>query len=134
MENKDKKMSTRSMQREYIIAKIYQYDITGDVPEINKSVPFIIESITHIVNNLEAIDDLIKASLVNWSLNRLSFVDRAIMRLAVYELKHTDTPHEIVINEALELTKKFSDEGDKKHVSFNNKVLDNVSRIIKKKA
>ncbi len=134
MEIKEKKLTRRSLQREYIVAKLYQYDMTDDVPDIKKNNPFIKDSIRLIIRDLEAIDTVIKESLVNWSLNRLSYVDRAIMRLATFELSYTDTPHEIIINEALELTKKFSDEGDKKHVSFNNKVLDNISRIIKKKA
>ena len=78
------------------------------------------------------IDQIIVNNLVNWKINRLSYVDRAIIRFAVYELYYTQTPFEIVINEALNLTRKYSDEGDGKMVGFTNKVLDNIKVFLKK--
>ncbi|MCD6482580.1 MAG: transcription antitermination protein NusB, partial [Candidatus Izimaplasma sp.] len=85
-----------------------------------------------VLSNLHKIDNIIIDNLVNWRINRLSFVDRAIIRFAVYELYYTDTPYEIVINEALNLTRKFTDEGDSKQVGFTNKVLDNIKKYLKK--
>ncbi len=76
--------------------------------------------------NLEKIDILLNSSLVNYSLDRLNLVDKAILRLAVSEFLNKQIASEIVINEALELTKEFSDQGDNKAVRFNNKVLDTV--------
>ncbi len=76
--------------------------------------------------NSEKIDEVINASLTNYKLDRLNSVDRAILRLATSELMAKNTPAEVVINEALELTREFSDQGDNKAVKFNNKVLDNI--------
>ncbi len=80
--------------------------------------------------NLDKIDSLLNESLVNYSLDRLNLVDKAILRLAVSELLNKQIASEIVINEALELTKEFSDSGDNKAVRFNNKVLDTVKSKI----
>ena len=84
------------------------------------------------MSHLKKVDEVIVANLQNWKLKRLSYVDRAIIRFATYELFYTDTPHEIVINEALNLTRKYSDEGDSKMVGFTNKVLDNIKKYLKK--
>ena len=81
-----------------------------------------------VMDNLELIDKTIVESLENYSLNRLNFVDRAIIRLATAEMIEASTPKKIIINEALEITKEFSDQGDHKAVSFNNKLLDNISK------
>ena len=79
-------------------------------------------------SNKERIDDLISKSLENYSLNRLNYVDRAIIRLATAEMIEKSTPKKIIINEALEITKEFSDQGDHKAVAFNNRLLDNISK------
>lgn len=80
--------------------------------------------------NLNKIDSLLNDSLVNYSLDRLNLVDKAILRLAVSELLNKQVASEIVINEALELTREFTDNGDNKAVRFNNKVLDTVKSKI----
>ena len=72
-------------------------------------------------NNLEKIDEIIENNLVNYHLNRLNYVDRAIIRLATAEMLEKTTPTVIIINEALDITKEFSDQGDNKAVAFNNK-------------
>lgn len=77
-------------------------------------------------DNLATIDELIKSSLVKWSFNRLSFIDRAILRVAVAEMLFTITPKEIIINEALEITRDYSETDDYLTVKFNNKVLDTI--------
>lgn len=76
------------------------------------------------------IDGIIEKNLVNYTLKRLNAVDRAIIRLAVYELLEKQTPSNIVINEAIELTKQYTDLGDKKAVRFNNKLLDNINKAL----
>lgn len=79
-------------------------------------------------DNLELIDKTIVESLENYSLSRLNYVDRAIIRLATAEMIEGSTPKKIIINEALEITKEFSDQGDHKAVAFNNRLLDNISK------
>jgi len=77
-------------------------------------------------SNKERIDDLISKSLEKYSLNRLNIVDRAIIRLATAEFIDGNTDKRIVINEALEITKQFSDQGDHKATGFNNRLLENI--------
>ena len=74
--------------------------------------------------NVEEIDDLIGGFTIKWGLKRLCLVDKNILRLSVYQLKFcTDIPPKVVINEAIELAKKFSTE---KSPSFVNGVLDAI--------
>ena len=83
-----------------------------------------------IIDNLEKIDAVIMAHLEGWSFSRLNKVDKAILRLAVYEMTKGLTAIEIVINEAVELTKNFTDTGDKKSPNFNNRVLDKIGKTL----
>ena len=79
-------------------------------------------------NNLKKIDEIIEKSLVNYSLSRLNKVDKAIIRLATAEMLDGKTPKKVIINEALEITKEYSDQGDHKATSFNNRLLENISK------
>jgi len=81
-----------------------------------------------IIDRLATIDQLIIDNLEGWSIARLNKVDKAILRLAVYEMLEGVTPIKIVINEAIELTKNFTDTGDHKAASFNNKLLDKIRK------
>jgi len=73
----------------------------------------------------ESIDARITAHSRNWRLERMAAVDRNLLRLAVYELLHTDTPAQVVINEAVELARGF---GSERSSAFVNGVLDAVAR------
>ena len=86
--------------------------------------------LNYIEENLEKIDGIISSALHNYSLARLNLVDKAIIRLATAELLMKETDKKIIINEALEITKEYSDMGDHKAAAFNNKLLDNISKII----
>lgn len=78
--------------------------------------------------NLEKCDELITGSTIKWQFTRLSPVDKSILRLSVYQLKFcTDIPPKVVINEAIELAKKYSTD---KSPAFVNGVLDAVLRKI----
>ena len=82
-----------------------------------------------VTENKEAIDERIKASLVNWKIERISKVNLSILRVAVAEMMFVeDVPEVVAINEAVELTKKYSDE---KSVSFINGVLDKAFKGMK---
>jgi N utilization substance protein B len=71
------------------------------------------------------LDERIEAVSSNWRLDRLAKGDRNVLRLAVYELMRTDTPVKVVINEAIELGKKYGAEGTG---AFVNGVLDRVAQ------
>lgn len=74
--------------------------------------------------NVAACDELIASAAIRWQFSRLSPVDRSILRLSVYQLKFCpDIPPKVVINEAIELAKRFSTE---KSGPFVNGVLDAV--------
>ena len=84
------------------------------------------QTLAGVENNKEAIDEVISANLHNWKIDRISKINLTILRLAAYELLYNDeVPKSVAINEALELTRKYSDE---KSVSFVNGVLDKIYR------
>lgn len=90
----------------------------------NLDLEYIKEVLKGVEENKESIDNLIKENLQKWNIERVSKVNLAILRLAVYEMKYVnDVPEKVAINEALEITKRYSDE---KSVSFINGVLDNI--------
>ena len=85
--------------------------------------------VEELIKHSDEIEDTLDKSLTNWKLNRLNIVDKAILKYAVYEMKYKNIPYQVAINEALEITKIYSDI-DGKQVSFNNKVLDRAKDII----
>jgi N utilization substance protein B len=84
-----------------------------------------------ILEHLDEIDKIIKDHLIDWSFDRLDKVDKQILRLGVYELKYTDTPFQIVIDEAVKIAKNFSEDKAK---SFINGILDRVAKEIREDA
>ncbi|WP_052446035.1 transcription antitermination factor NusB [Geoalkalibacter ferrihydriticus] len=76
--------------------------------------------------NLEAIDRVLKEYSTNWTLGRMARVDLAILRLAAYELLYCPSvPNSVIINEAIEIGKRF---GSQETPSFVNGILDQISR------
>jgi transcription antitermination protein NusB len=73
------------------------------------------------------LDDIIAKYAANWRLERIAAIDRAILRLAMHEMRATDTPARIVINEAVDLAKKFSSE---EAGGFVNGILDNYRKSL----
>lgn len=73
------------------------------------------------VREVASLDESIVKHADNWRFERLAAIDRAILRLAIYELRATDTPRKVVLNEAVELAKKFSSEDSG---AFVNGILD----------
>ncbi len=72
------------------------------------------------------LDDKIQAASANWKLSRMSLIDRSVLRLATFELLHTDTPRKVILNEAIELAKKFGS-GDSGR--FVNGILDKIADL-----
>ncbi|MCK4358821.1 MAG: transcription antitermination factor NusB [Candidatus Cloacimonetes bacterium] len=73
--------------------------------------------------NLESIDDLITKFSEHWDIRRISIMDKCVLRMAIMEMRFTDTPSKIIINEAIEISKKFCGE---KSGKFINGILDSV--------
>ncbi|GAA0075959.1 transcription antitermination factor NusB [Clostridium sp. CTA-5] len=94
----------------------------GDIKELDLT--YIKRALIGVEANKEKIDEAISENLHNWKIDRISKVNLCILRLAVYELSYDEqVPGKVAINEALEITKKYSDQ---KSVSFINGVLDNI--------
>jgi N utilization substance protein B len=126
----------RTRARELAMQALYQLDVQGrDVLE--HMAEFFIENepdgrVCKLASdwtkgtweNLALCDELIVASMIKWQLSRLSTVDRSILRLSVYQLKFCpDIPPRVVINEAIELAKRF---GTAQSFAFVNGVLDAI--------
>ena len=125
---------TRTEAREKIMIILYQIDfyikdnISFDVEDVIKENleidnKYVRDIVNGVLENLEEIDSVINKYLDNWDLDRLGKTDKAILRLAAYEMLHYDTPKIVAINEAVELAKKYSDE---KVVKLINAVLDKI--------
>lgn len=118
---------TRREYRVKIIFNLYLEDLLGKSKyEKNCKTG---KATKEILSKLKKIDDVIENNLFNYSLYRLAFLDKAIIRLATYEMMYTDEPKEVIINEAIEITKKYSDIDDKQR-AFTNKVLDNIKNSL----
>ncbi len=87
--------------------------------------PYIYSTFSGVFEYIEDIDSLIASASANWNSERISRVSRAILRLAIYELKYVeDIPVKIAVNEAVEIAKKYDDE---KAFSFINGVLAKIA-------
>ncbi|MFW0884474.1 transcription antitermination factor NusB [Candidatus Acidulodesulfobacterium sp. H_13] len=80
------------------------------------------------LSNLDRINDIIKVVSKNWTIDRMSRVDRNILRMSVYEiLFHPEIPNNVIINEAIEIAKKF---GNDESPSFINGILDAAIKVV----
>lgn len=116
-------MKSRSELREAIVTILYQsyimeianleYTIDKlikEQPEDIAKSDFVIDSVNGVHNKQEEINKIANKYLKNWTIDRLSKVDKAILSLGIYELLYTLTPNIVCINEAIELSKLYSDE------------------------
>lgn len=84
---------------------------------------FVKEMTYGVIKEKDAIFKIANDNLKDWSINRLGLTDQAILSLGIYELLYTDTPDIVAINEAVELSKKYSDDKVKNMI---NGVLDKI--------
>ena len=125
---------TRSGAREMAMRILYQvsvfekakasYDLDEmfmDIEGRNKE--FIENIVNEVILKKEELDKKANKYLINWEINRLNMVDQAIFEIAIYELLYTDTPKKVVIDEAINLSKKYSEESV---VKMLNGVLDKI--------
>lgn len=87
-----------------------------------------VQELDNILDKWDDINRLISKNLINYTIDRLNIVDRAIIRYAVYEMCYKDIPNNIVINEAILLTKEYSNLEDGKQSKFTNSVLDKINK------
>jgi N utilization substance protein B len=137
-------LSSRRQAREHALQVLFQIDMTGDdleevldlhwreaddPPETREFAERILKGV---VADAVRIDSLIKSSSQNWRIERMAGVDRNVIRLALYELLHEqETPAAVIINEAIEIAKRF---GGEESASFVNGVLDAIRKEIDNRA
>ena len=114
-------MATQKYRQNRIdqINKLYQLEV-GIVFENDD------ELLTDIIDKLPEIDALISDSLTGYTIDRLAIYDRSIIRYCVYEMKYLNTPVAVAINEAIEITKIYTDLDDERQHKFTNRLLDNI--------
>ena len=126
---------SRRLSREIAFKALFQVDVgkcrtelalRHSLEDFNLEQPeqnFVHQLVEGAENNRSVLDEIIKKYLVKWEIDRLSAVDRNLLRLALYEIIYRpDIPHAVSINEALELAKKYGSSGEA--VGFINGVLD----------
>ncbi|GAA0458091.1 transcription antitermination factor NusB [Alkalibacillus silvisoli] len=87
---------------------------------------FAIQIIKGVIEKKKELDQIIEENLENWSISRIGAVEKTLLRIAVYEMKHVEeTPYKVAVNEAVELAKRFHDEQSGK---FINGVLSKITR------
>lgn len=83
-----------------------------------KAIEYIEDAVNGIEKNKEVITEKIEKNLKqDWKIDRISKVDLAILKLAIYEIKYKDIPFKVVINEAVELAKKYGEDNSKNFVN-----------------
>jgi len=128
------KQLTRSELREKIMTILYQinvytinkieYNVDDIIKEVNPiDNEFVKDVVYGVVTKKEELDKVANKYLNKWTIDRLGNTDQAIIRMAIYELLYTETPGIVVINEAVELAKSFSDDDVKNMI---NGILDKI--------
>ena len=121
-------MTTRSLLREKIMVILYQYDLMktnklecniDDIMHDNmdQENDFVKDMVYGVITYQNEIDAIANQYLKNWTIDRLGNTDQAILRMGIYELKYTDTPPVVAINEAIELAKDYSDDDVRKMIN-----------------
>ena len=121
-----------------IIAMIvmYIYDIRNEIMVndvislLENEENFVNDLVLGTITNLREIDHIISLNLKNYTLDRLSYVDKSILRLGTYELKFTETFNEVIINEMIEISKEYTELDDYKTSKFNNAVLESIRKAV----
>ena len=135
-------MSTRSKAREFAMQMLFQWEMSRqdpakleaqfwrDAKAADTTRAFANRLFEGAAGQAGELDKIVTAHTENWRIERLSAIDRAILRLALYELREPGTPPKVVLNEAVELAKKFSSEESS---SFVNGILDSAYKANKNK-
>jgi transcription antitermination factor NusB len=137
-------MRSRTLARQAAVQALYQWEMQGEEfrqeldrflaewTRDSKVAAFARELIEGVISRQAEIDKALSEAARNWSLDRMTAVDRSVLRLGAYELlARDDIPPRVAINEAVDLAKKFS---TKESGAFVNGVLDRIMTSAKEKA
>ena len=143
-EKEGKSSSTRRKARECALQMLFAADVVADPAYFDtsdywkelgeatveeKTREFADNLVNGTRKNLVSIDDRIRTRAEHWRIERMAIVDRNILRLSVYEFLFEDTPHTVVINEALEIARRFS---SFEATQFINGILDAIKLDLEK--
>jgi len=103
------------IQKVEIEELIESYVLAHELPDVTRD--WCLYLIRGVETNLEAVDTYITKYAIDWDINRFNLVDKNILRIAFFELVFGDTPHNVVIDEAIELSKRFSTEDSPKFIN-----------------
>ena len=135
-------MSLRRKSREFALQMLFQWDLHPQEPARmetefwrnaraeKKTREFANQLFEGAAAVAKELDALIEQHARNWRVERMAAIDRNILRLGIYELRAGETPAKVVMNEAIELAKKFSTE---ESAPFINGILDAVQKATEKK-
>jgi len=131
-------MGTRRKSRELALQALYKGELAGQANPLDfaefcvhfqvekKAIPYARKLLTGVQGNMEEINQLISRYTENWRLERMSVIDRNILRLAVFELHYQDdVPPSVAINEAVEIAKRYSSDDSG---PFINGILDAMAK------
>ena len=132
-------VSLRTKAREFAMQMLFQWDMSEQDPAkleakfwrgakaADKTRAFANQLFEGAAKDITALDEIIAKHCENWRFERLAAIDRAILRLAIHEMRAADTPGKVVLNEAVDLAKKFSSD---ESGPFVNGVLDSVHKSL----
>lgn len=139
-------MGTRRKARECALQMLFAADVTkmsNDVltqdywnelgePELDEGTrEFANRLAVNTLRELEKVDERVRSRAEHWRIERMAIVDRNVLRLAVYEFLYEPTPHTVVINEALEIARRFS---TFEATQFINGILDAIKHDLEKES
>jgi N utilization substance protein B len=105
---------------------LYAADVRGEVPNLEGAGGRARRMAEGVWHHLSELDEELSTASRGWRVERMPAVDRSVLRLALYELRHTDTPLAVVIDEAVELAKRYS---TARSGSFVNGVLGKLAEV-----
>ena len=130
-------MNLRRKARETALQALYKLDIAGasgeEDLELEELAPGTAERrycetlVQGVRTRLASLDQEIEKYSENWTISRMSVVDRNILRIAVYELLYSEVPYKVIIDEAVELAKKF---GTDESGPFINGIIDRIRKAV----
>jgi N utilization substance protein B len=135
-------VSLRRKSREFALQMLFQWDMSPQEPAkleakfwraakaADSTRAFANQLFEGAAKGVAALDELIVKHAENWRFERLAAIDRAVLRLAIHELRVADAPYRVVLNEAVDLAKKYSSE---ESGAFVNGILDAVHKSMENK-
>lgn len=116
-ENTFKLLYSNEIQKEIDEEQIEIFIEANNI-EGEEQIAYIKNSFYGIQKNINEIKELIEKNLKEkWTIERISKIDLAILKLAIYEILYSEVPYKVAINEAIELAKKYGDENSKKFIN-----------------